>query len=225
LAARKILDFSSGTIGVKAYVLELWLRKALPEMITDFGHGSIAIFIDVANLTSGTGAAVLSDLDTAIGEAGIPGKFTLTTVIDQIEKYACSLSPAPVAARWVVNYPKRSPAVVECNAKGYQVENIPQELFEKGSDDIVLREKLQDVERGYPTVNHFVLVTGDKDYRLSVDRLLANGKFVHVVGRSRSLTRPDSQISYDYLARQYPNRFTVVRLEQLLEGGEEVIDG
>lgn len=223
LVARKILEYGSdGTVGVKAHVLDLWLHRALPTMITEGLNGSVAIFIDVANLTGGTGVTTLSDLETAEGEGGIPGRFRLATVIDKIEAFSRSLSPAPIAARWVVNYPLRSPAVVECNAKGYQVENIPPDLFRKGSDDIVLIEKVSDVEQGYPTVNHFVLVLGDKDYRLTADRLLKNGKFVHIISRSAALGRSDLEHSYDSIARQYPERLTVTRLEELLERTERV---
>ncbi|MGH8544642.1 MAG: NYN domain-containing protein [Gammaproteobacteria bacterium] len=218
LAARKIVESDvDGTIGVKARVLDLWLHRKLPAMITEAVNGSVAVFIDVANLTAGTGNAVLIGLETKAGE-GVPGRFTLTTVIKRLETYARSLTPAPIAARWVVNYPRKSPAVVECNAEGYQVENIPEELFEKGrrepgADDVVLIEKISDVERGYSTVNHFVLVAGDKGYFLTVERLLKNGKFVHVVSRAGSLAA-----KYDYLARRYPDRVSVTRLEELLEG-------
>jgi hypothetical protein len=219
LVARKILDSSAdGTIGIKAYVLDLWLHR--PEIGAGGGievHGSIAIFIDVANLTSGTGAAWLSDLDTAMGEDGIPGRFRLATVIDHIEKYSSSFSPAPIASRWVVNYPLTSPAVSECSAKRYYVEHIPPELFKKGQgqDDVTLREKMLEVEQWFPAVNHFVLVTGDKDYELSVNRLLSNGKFVHVISRRRSLSP-----SYLSLSQKYPKRFTVVSLEDLIESDE-----
>jgi hypothetical protein len=209
LVARKILDIADdGTIGVKAYVLDLWLRRTLPTMITDRVNGSIAIFIDVANLTKGTGE---SEVDIAAGEGGSSRKFKLATVIDRIENYARSLSAAPIAARWVVNYPRKSPAVIECNAKGYYVENIPEELFnKKGSDDVVLIEKMRDVEQQYPLVNCFILVTGDKDYSIAVKGLLERGKFVHIVSRSTALAQ-----CYDELTHKYPNRFTVKYLEEL----------
>lgn len=217
LVARKILDHEAdGTICIKAYVLDLWLHRAVPRMIQDRANGAVAIFIDVANLTSGKGRAVLTGMDTMAGE-GLPGQFSLATVLDRIEHFAHDCSPAPVAARWVVNYPIKSPAVVECNAKDYQVENIPPDLFEKGSDDVVLREKIWEVERQYPTVNHFVLVLGDKDYRITVEKLLQNGKLVHVVSRAAALAKAETKYSYDSLARRYPNHFTLHRLEELLE--------
>ena len=69
LAARKILDLGAdGTIGVKAYVLDLWLHRAVPRNIHNRANGEVAVFIDVANLTSGKGRAVLSELDTLAGD-------------------------------------------------------------------------------------------------------------------------------------------------------------
>ena len=109
---------------------------------------------------------------------------------------------------------------MECNAKGYQVENIPPDLMEKGSDDVILREKIGDVWRDRPNVNHFVLVLGDKDYRITVEKLLQNGKLVHIVSRAAALARPNTKYSYDSLARQYPDHFKLHRLEQLLESGK-----
>lgn len=216
LVARKILDAPpDGTIGIKTYVLERWLRRSVPTLIdggTGYGlHGSVAIFIDVANLTSGAGKAWLEQLDMTTGEDGIAGHFSVGTVLGRIEQWAAALSPAPIVARWAVNYPLRSPAVVECNARGFQVENIPQDLFIKGSDDVVLREKVSQIEQWYPTANHFVLVAGDKDYRLTADRLLKNGKFVHFVGRAGSIAE-----KYQYLAQQYPQQFTLNTIEELL---------
>jgi hypothetical protein len=222
LAARKILDVGAdGSIGIKAYVLDLWLHRSVPRMIQDRANGAVAIFIDVANLTHGKGRAVLQGLRTSAGE-GIPGQFGLASVLDRIERFAGDCSPAPVAARWVVNYPPKSPAVAECNAKGYYVENIPPDLFKKGDgqDDVLLREKIWEVERQYPTVNHFVLVLGDKDYRITVEKLLHNGKLVHVVARDDTLAKPDTKYSYDSIARQYPTQFTLHRLEELLDGGQ-----
>ena len=220
LAARKIIDVGEdGTIGIKAYVLDLWLHRAVPRMIQDRSNGTVAIFIDVANLTAGTGRAVLSELDTSAGE-GLPGQFRLATVLDRIESFGRELSPVPVTAHWAINYPKKSAAVAECNAKGYWIENIPPDLFEKGSDDTTLQDKVWEVERLYPSVKHFVLVLGDRDYRIIVDSLLKSGKQVHIISRASALGRPDTIYSYDYLARQYPNHFTLHRLEKLLETGK-----
>lgn len=220
LVARKIIvanqENGNLQIQVKAIVLDMWLHRTLPKSATDMFNGSVALFVDVANLTSGTGGAVLSDLDTSVGE-GIAGRFALKTVLNIIDNFSASLSPAPIAVRWAVNYPKGSPAVIECSNNGYYIENIPDELFAKGTDDHVLVDKISDVERGYPTVNHYVLVTGDKDYRIKVQNLLKNGKYVHVISRANALASPDKRISFDYLSREFPERFSVDRLEELLE--------
>jgi hypothetical protein len=220
LVARKILDHKEdGTIGIRAFVLDLWLHRWIPRMVTYGGfHGNAAVFIDVANLTVGTGSNVLTDLATSSGE-GLPGRFLLSTVLDRIEKYASGLSPAPITVRWASNYPAGSPAVVECNRKDYFNVNVPPELMRKGSDDVVLVRKIGEVEQQSRSVNHFVLVLGDKDYRETAEGLLKNGKFVHIVSRASALARSDTKYSYDYLAKQYPERFSVLRLEQLLDEG------
>lgn len=218
LVARNILEPGhEGQYGVKAYVLDLWLRRFLRRVGggSDL-NGSVAIFVDVANLTNGTGAAVLSNLVTQGGE-GMPGRFSLKTVLNVINSYATSLSPIPIAARYTVNYPTKSAAVLECSALGYYIEPIPEYLWEKGTDDHVLINKISDVEQLYPMVSHYVLVTGDRDYRIKVNHLLEKGKYVYVISRAQSLSRPEAQDSYDFLAAQYPERFKVIRLEELLE--------
>src|ERR1035441_3446562 len=224
LKARRILDESQdGTVGVRAYVLDLWLHK----MLRDVRHrepDSPAIFVDVANLTAGRGSATLNNLQTTAGE-GLAGCFALKTVLSSIEAYVYKLTPIPVAAQWVVNYPERCPAVMECNAKGYRIANIPEYLWKKsqvskGADDTVLQETINEVQSQSPNVKHFILVTGDKDYRVKVENLLKSGKHVHIVSRAGALGNPDTKHSYDYLAKRYPERFTVKRLEELLE--EEV---
>jgi len=171
------------------------------------------------HLTSGKGTAYVSGLETVKGEEGQRGKFRLETVIDCVESYAHSISPAPISARWVVNYPLRSPAVTACSSKDYLVVNVPQDLFEKGADDTALIEKISDVERLYATVNHFVIVTGDKDYRLKIDHLLKNGKYVHLISRTAALGAANRKHSYDSLAQQYPKHFSLRRLEELLDAG------
>lgn len=219
LVMRRILDADSdGRYGIKAYVLELWLRRVLPRLATEnlAFNGSAAIFIDIANLTNGKGDTFIIGLETAKGE-GNPGRFSLKTILALIEKYSSRLSPAPVATRYAVNYPKGSPAVVECNAQGYYIENIPEALWTKGSDDHTLVNKISDVEHGYPMVTHFVLVAGDKDYRIKIESLLKKGKHVHVLSRARNLSRPETEYSYDFLAKEYPSRFTVQRIETLIE--------
>jgi hypothetical protein len=218
LVSRKILTVDSdGAVGIRSHVLELWLREKVPASITDSVNGSVAIFVDVANLTGGSGRSYISNLSTRSGEDGIPGSFRLDTVIDRIEIFSQKLSPAPIADKWIVNYPLKSAAVLECSAKNYRVENIPEDLWEKGqrergADDVVLIEKVTDVERHYPTVNHFVLVTGDKGYRFKVDKLLREGKYVSLISRESALAG-----SYDRLSAAHPERFSVVRLESLLE--------
>jgi hypothetical protein len=169
--------------------------------------------VDVANLTGGTGAAVLSGLETKQGE-GLPGRFSLENVLDRIEAYAAQQSPAPIATRWVVNYPHNAPAVVICSSKNYYVEPIPEGEWIKGSDDVILMNKINEVHQQYPTVSHFVLVLGDKDYKHGViDPLLKAGKVVRVVSRRSALAG-----RYRRLAQDYPERFALVPLEELLEG-------
>jgi NYN domain len=175
-------------------------------------NGSVAIFIDVANLTAGTGASVVSELRTSSGDDGMPGRFRLATILDRIESYAKTVSAAPRGPRWAVNFPKASPAVTECNAKDYSIENIPKDLWEKGDDDRILIEKITDIERGYPMVNHFVLVLGDKGYRIKAESLLRNGKSVHIISPARSLAG-----RYDRLAADYPEQMRVITLEELIE--------
>jgi NYN domain len=111
---------------------------------------------------------------------------------------------------------------MECNQRDYRIQNIPEQLwskarYSKGADDTVLQETISEVERQYPTVKHFVIVTGDKDYRVKVSKLLESGKHVHVVSRATALGDPDNKYSYDYLANRYPTRFTLKRLEDLLD--------
>jgi len=214
LVARKILLLRpDGSVAVRTHVLDLWLHRYIKFSITEGINGSLAIFIDVANLTKGTGNNQLQ-LDTNLSDQGVPGQFRLSTVIDRIEAYARTWTPAPVASRWVVNYPRRSAAVLECQDKDYQVENIPEKLFEKGKgqDDIKLREKMWDVEQGNPNVTHFLLVAGDVDYSVAIDKLLRDGKSVHLVGLHDRTWQ-----GYRYLASEYPDRFTEVTLEELLE--------
>ena len=208
LMGRKILDRApDGTFCVKANVLDRWLHNFKP--IED--RGCVAIFVDVANLTRGTGSNVIGDFATAEGE-GKPGRFSLATIIDCIHAYAGEVNPEPIAARCAVNYPERSPAIYECNAKGYYVENIPDDLIQKGSDDTTLIGMIWEVWRAYPTVSHFLLVSGDKDYRPTINKLLANHKTVHMLARGDSISQ-----QYDYLARQYPNRFILKPLEDILK--------
>lgn len=213
LVARKILITNDdGTIGIKARILDAWLHRIIPTMITDRVNGSVAVFVDVANLTSGTGAAIVDELQTVSGEDGMPGRFRLATVLDRIEEYVKSLSPAPRGPRWAVNYPKASPAVTECNAKDFSIENVPKDLWDKGDDDRILIEKITDIERGYPNVSHFVLVLGDKGYRPKAESLLRNGKNVYIVSPQAALAG-----RYNALAAEFPDQMRVMTLETLLD--------
>jgi hypothetical protein len=213
LVARKILvSHPDGSISIKARILDAWLHRVIPTMITDRMNGSVAIFVDVANLTAGTGASVVSELQTSSGDDGIAGRFRLATILDRIEAYAKTVSAAPRGPRWAVNFPKASPAVTECNAKDYSIENVPKDLWEKGDDDRILIEKITDIERGYPTVNHFVMVLGDKGYRIKAESLLRNGKSVHIISPSKALAG-----RYDRLAEEYPEQMRVFTLEELIE--------
>jgi hypothetical protein len=221
LKARKILHSFEDGLGVRARVLDLWLHHRMLKDVQWEQPGSPALFVDVANLTAGTGAATLTDLDTLAGD-GIPGRFSLANVLDKIEKHVYRLTKLPIAAKWTVNYPARCPAVMECGSKGYQIDHIPDYLYEKarshpGADDTVLMERIGSVEQQFPNVQHFFIVTGDKDYRIKVERLLERGKHVHFVSRRSSLGNPDAKHSYDTLAAMYPDRFTLKRLEDLLE--------
>jgi hypothetical protein len=212
LVTRKILEsYEDGTIGVKAYVLDLWLRRWVAKLVGTHQFGAPAIFLDIANLTQGKGTPYVTDLQTGEGE-GFPGRYTLATVLDRIERYVRTLSPAMVAVRWAVNYPPGSPAVTEVSKKEYYVKNIPDDFRLKGSDDVVLIEKINEVEQNYPTANHFVLVLGDKDYRLNLERLIKAGKFVHVISREAGMAR-----TYRAYAVRYPEQVTAVSLEELLD--------
>jgi hypothetical protein len=199
-------------------VLDLWLHRNWIKRVHAAGafNGNAAIFIDVANLTKGKGESTLTDLDTSIGE-GLPGRFSLSTVIDHIEDYVRQLTPAPVAARWASNYPRGCPAILVCDNKDFYNVNVPEDLWTKGSDDTILMLKVRDVQQQYRRLNHFILVTGDKDYRVLIHELLQNGHFAHVISRASSLGRPDTKFSYDRLAQEFPQRFNVMRLEDLLE--------
>jgi hypothetical protein len=121
-----------------------------------------------------------------------------------------------VAARWASNYPRGCPAILVCDSKDYFNVNVPEDMHRKGSDDITLMLKVKEVQQHYRRVNHFILVTGDKDYRELIRELLQNGHFAHVVSRASSLGRPDTKYSYDRLAKEFPKRFDVVKLEDLL---------
>src|SRR5262249_11825390 len=154
--------------------LDLWLHHRMMKDVEFEQAGSPAIFVDVANLTSGRGTATLSELDTAAGD-GIPGRFALTTVLDRIEAFVHACTKVSIATKSAVNYPPRCPAVMECSSKDYKIENIPEDLFrkaqtQKGADDTILQERINQVEQDYPNVQHVFIVAGDKDYRIKVSK-------------------------------------------------------
>lgn len=212
LVVRKILEsHEDGTVSVKAYVLDLWLRRWVSKLVGTHQFGAPAIFIDIANLTEGKGTAYVENLNTGRGE-GFAGRFTLRTILDRIETYVKSLTPAMVSTRWAVNYPPGSAAVSEVSRADYLIKNIPDDMRLKGSDDILLIQKIADVEQNYPTVTHFVLVLGDKDYRLDLERLVRAGKCVHIISREKSMAGV-----YTAYADRYPQQVTAVTLEHLLE--------
>ena len=205
LIARKILDQVDGALGVQAYVLDLWLHKWVRDVQQE-EPGSPAIFIDVANLTAGKGNDTLTDLQTHIGD-GVPGRFALRTVLEAVEARVHKLTKVPIATKWVVNYPTRCPAVMECSAKDYRIANIPDELQRKavntgkGTDDQILMGTIDDVQSQYPNVQHFFLVTGDIDYSVKIRSLLQKGKHVHLISRASALGNPDAKYSYQNLAK------------------------
>jgi hypothetical protein len=208
LVGRHIVDLGNdGLIGIKAYILDIWLhRELLKEKPAELGSSSI--FLDVANLTGGTGSPVVKLPDGKVVQ--------LADVMDRIEGYALSKSPIPPYPKWVINYPSGCPAVLVCSVKEYQVQNIPDSIYrkasrdKKGADDIVLQQKISDVEQDYPNLRHFVIVTGDTDYSLAVHRLLQHGKQVHILGWERSVSH-----DYSILAERHPSLLTVTRLESL----------
>ena len=214
LVARKIMDrFAGGAIAVKAPVLELWLRGHWKD---EAPPSTAAIFLDAANLTQGTGndEVIIDGLD--FGDV-VAGKFKLKTILDTIDRYASMLTPAPIAEKWAINYPKGSMASSIANLYDYQLENIPEDIMikgqaEGGSDDTILLGKLAEIMADRPAISHVVLVTGDKDFRVvGVELQLRRGKNVHVV-----TTKAAGARSYTQLSRSYPERCKVVFLEDLL---------
>jgi len=88
-----------------------------------------------------------------------------------------------------IQLPRGCPAILVCDSKEYFNVNVPDDLHRKGSDDITLMLKVKEVQHLYRWVNHFILVTGDKDYRELIRELLQNGHFAHVISRASSLGR------------------------------------
>jgi uncharacterized LabA/DUF88 family protein len=214
LVARKIMTrLNNGTVAIKAPVLELWLRR---HWKNEAPPSVAAIFLDLANLTQGTGADEIMIDGVPFGDV-VAGRFKLKTVLDRIDDYASSLTPAPIAEKWAINYPKGSKASGVANLNDYQLENIPEDIMQKGriqkgTDDTMLLNKLSEVMSDRPAISHVVLVTGDKDFRVAgVENQLRKGKTVHVI-----TTKTAGASSYSALARTYPERCKVVFLEDLL---------
>jgi NYN domain-containing protein len=216
LLARKIITRhdDGATIMVKAPVLEMWMRNHWKDEEPPL---TAAVFIDLANLTEGTGMDELEFPGLSFGDV-VPGTFKLKTVLDAIDSYAADLVPSPVTEKWAINYPPGSRAVPILNLNRYQVENIDKTLFEKGkiergSDDVVLMSKLAVITSDRPAITHVVLVTGDKDLKIvGVELQLKRGKSVHILTRRNSTANDLKR-----LANLYPQRCKLVYLEELLE--------
>ncbi len=216
LVARKILTRheNGATVGVKAPVLEVWMRSHWKDLEPPL---TAAVFIDLANLTKGTGSDVLEFSGISFGDV-VPGTFKLKTVLDAIDRYAADLVPTPVTDKWAVNYPPGSRAVPILNLNNYQVKNIDQTLFEKGrrergSDDITLMYKIAEVTADHPGITHVVLVTGDVDLKpVGVDLQLSRGKSVHIVTH-----RTSASGDLIRLASLHPQKCKVIYLEELME--------
>ncbi|TAJ36877.1 MAG: NYN domain-containing protein [Reyranella sp.] len=212
LIARKILQPNDdGTVSVRAYVLDLWLRRWVGKSIGIHQHGAPVVFLDIPNLTGPEGNPYVSGLDTQKGE-GTPGRFDLGTVLDRIDRYIRTITPAERTVAWAVNYPPFAPAVSVVSGRNYLVQNIPEELHGKGSDDLVLMDKITEVDEQYPTASHFVLILGDKDYQLRAQALVKKGKFVHIISRRKALAP-----HFVRYAQQLPDQVTVASIEEIME--------
>jgi hypothetical protein len=213
LEYRQILTrLPNGVVKIKSYILELWLRSELAREDLGRMSGSVAIFIDVANLSQGTGSALI-----AMPEQG---SVQIAEIIRCIEAFARTFSPAPRGPRWAVNYPPGAPAVAVCQSFNYAVKNIPEMLYKKalrdrkmaGADDVVLRDQIAEVEQDWPKVNNYVVVAGDIDYSITIERLLSSGKHVQLFGWRGSINQYYSVIKANYAAR-----FNLMSIQQLLE--------
>jgi hypothetical protein len=215
LVARKILTRhdNGATIGVKAPVLEMWMRNHWKNEEPPL---TAAVFIDLANLTQGTGSDVLELPELPFGDI-VPGTFRLKTVLDAIDRYAADLVPTPVTEKWAINYPPGARAVPILDLNKYHVEHIDQNLFEKGkiqrgSDDTTLQAKIAVVTSERPAITHVVVVTGDKDLKIvGIQLQLSRGKSVHILTLRASAARDLVR-----LAHQYPQKCKLVYLEELM---------
>ncbi len=215
LVSRKILERRDNgtTIGIKAPVLEMWMRNYWRDEEPPL---SAAIFIDLANLTNGTGSDVIDIPGLSFGDV-VSGQFKLKTILDAIDHYAEELVPTPVVEKWTVNYPPGSRAVPILDLNQYHVKHIDKSLFEKGkiqrgSDDVTLFSLIAEITSDRPAITHIVIVTGDKDMKLvGVQNQLVRGKSVHILTYRKSAA-PD----LIRLANQYPKKCTLVYLEELL---------
>ena len=211
LVTRKIFKRGEGesrNIAVKAPILELWLRYHWkdedPPLVA-------AVFVDMANLTKGTGDDSLVLPGMTFGDV-TPGYFRLETVLDAIDRYAGELTPSMFADKWATNFPPGKPATLVANRKNYHTLNIDEATFQKGADDFELLRKVQQVLTDRPSITHIVLVTGDKDLRAGgVEAPLKEGKTVHVISPRNGCAH-----AYALLAQRYPERCKLVLLEDLL---------
>jgi len=215
LVARKMLTRQNNgtTVKMKAPVLEMWIRNHWKDEEPPL---TAAVFIDLANLTEGTGSDTLELPGLSFGDV-LPGTFKLKTVLDAIDSYAADLVPTPVTEKWAVNYPPGSRAVPILNLNSYQVINMDKGLYEKGrrergSDDVTLISKIAEITSDRPAITHVVLVTGDKDLKIvGVELQLNRGKSVHILTRQRSTAGDLIR-----LASLYPQKCKLVYIEDLL---------
>ena len=84
----------------------------------------------------------------------------------------------------------------------------------QGTDDQVLIAHMTKVALAFPSVRHFILVSGDIDFQPISDAFLSVGKYVHVVCRKASAP---SREKVARLLRMYPGQFTFVAVEELFE--------
>lgn len=219
LQDRKIMEFTDGRAKISAWILDLWIRKWISGQ-PDIRKGPrefAAVFIDIANLTRGNGAAVLTDMDTNKGDP-TRGSWRLTTVLRKIEDYVKKIAPDEIVEKASVNYPRNSPAITELRNMRYQ----PLEVMKtwKATDDNVLIQRINNVLRDFPTrIQHFFIVTSDKDYVPVVEALLEAGRSVHIIGLRDSLTREDSPASFEAAGAKWREHadLEVIKLEDILD--------
>jgi uncharacterized LabA/DUF88 family protein len=149
-------------------------------MRTIRNNGSTGIFLDLPNLTQDQADPEIG-LNSNARDQAVSGRFWLETILEAIDAFARELSQSPVAVRWAANYPPNSLAVAVCLDKQYQIAQVPRQMHEKDLWDTVLQHRIRETREQYPTINHYVIVTGDKDFLSVVDDLLTNSKYVHLI--------------------------------------------